>query len=689
MVLLRSILVIFLVVNLAIFCLKITVNEELVLRRPISTLNISAILKYLLEEGDFSNLVHLLRLKTINVPKIYIDSLTQEHNVFFYNAMIAYSDGTLPKEEAKMILPARLIKSLSDVSEFEESAVLALPENPLSDVELNAANLKESALIAAIQRGLDEKDQSIYWICWPLEIPYQYQNVWDMQDIWRVLLIQSFCDGRSRTKQNFLNVLKSAVDQISFPSSESTTKLLMLNISLFIFYLELQRMSQVFNDTNISSSVFATESEELIKFAHSIFDSIVLNPARKGQEIFAGFDVKSAQLLHNLPEMLLNNRFHYESRIELFVQVVERLQTIPDIFADWFSNFYACFSDVVPKMSLTLLVQSWQVYLSFKPTIESICCMILWFHGRIKEEYRFKLAKEIPSELLSEFYRSCQLKFIPQPLELFPYTLRKTKYLRHSRSGTKEIYFYGMESIWTVIYKPISILVTLFEFMKLKQFDLFETVDTNFILNRDSGGEVGIRQFIEMFLNLFLKIKEWYIPMSSNDSNGLVIVTSPLLPPSFIPFLVQLIVRCRHLSCKAPFKISERYLMLTFSKKDSESLTNVEDFVKTQLNYLMIGSHLPKLTQMYDVYFSHLKLIEEQTDSSPLDYFNLYELMKSLWKSAEYPKACILTAIQIIDMENVLFKIISKTLELFNLELYNRVGRATFSNSELFKFFYN
>lgn len=668
-------------------CLKLRINEEMILRTPIKSESIGAGLIYLLEEGDYTGLTELLRLKRINVPKIYLNSLGTDQFQYLILALTTYIQGFMTQEDAKQIIPAKLVSYNSSLQELKETDIEELPENPLANEFIYACNLNENSLFTALKRGIREKDPSMIWTSWPIETPMHYRQVWSQAELWKVLLIESFCDGQFDVKTEFISILKSAASDPEILADE----LLMLNISLFSFHLEILRIKELFrssqDDYHARDLLDFRALENLENESLNLF-KVIKAKAAHGL-IFDGFEAQSAEIMVKSPLDLAKNPFYYESRIEVFVSVVQRLKHLPNLFGDWFCNLYFCFNDVIPMMSLNLLSDSWNLFLSFSPTVEAICSLLTWFDGRINEDYRFRLAQEIPASLIPLFYRKCVVKNIPNPLELIPYELRESEYLKRSREGSVITFTYGLDSFWIPQQTSIVKLLKVFEHIYLGEIDLYESVDTFFTLGTTSQ-LIGLSRFLEILLNTFLDIKEWYmIPKKSDPTE---IIPSPLLPPKLITILVQIIVRCRHLSCKLPFKISEKYLKMTLI---GCSPLSKQKLVESQMKYLINSNdnRLPRLTKYYKMYFYELNRIQKQSvyDARFLrDYYNLHsEELKTLWTAADSSHNWDMTHGQLAEVETSLKESVSMGIHYFGSELNRKLGPVTFSSSEVYNFLFN
>ena len=681
-------------INRVIYGLRIKLSEEVILRRPIRTSAIEAGLRNLLEEGEHFGLSQFLKLKRIDISKIYENAIEEEQVPYLVHVFNFYNEGFMTKDDAKMILPAKLVSKYSLMPELSDNEIVKLPENPLSSEFFVASNLNENSLITALQRGLTEKDPFMIWTTWPMETPLHYRTIWTQPEIWRILLIETFCDSEIEIKKNFLEILKTAINKLQFPSQMATNELLMLNISLFSFHLEILRMREHFRYSRKEQVVkFVVALEELEKESLQIFSIIKTNLERRNLDFFKGLDSNSAEILHKSDENLLKNSFYYENRIELFVSILKRLkEQVPNVFADWFCNLFCSFVDIVPIMSLELLLDGWKQFLYFNPSIEAICSLLSWFEGRIKEEYRFKLAQEIPGILLLPYYQKCLTKHIPDPVNLIPYEIRESEYLKKSRGGTSETFTYGLEEFWKPKQRPIIKLLKVFELINKNSLDLYETIDTFFILEPESD-PIGLSKFLELILDLFLSIEEWYFLLKETEEIK-EIIPSPLFPPKFIPIFVQIIVRCRHLSCKSPFKISEKYLKMAFNT-DFKGFykPRISKFVRSQLKYLTnsCGNRLPKLTKYYQAYFiENFRIQEPENDENFFrDYYNLHQSIKTLWIHAESPQNWDLTPAQLEEVERSLNEVISMNMELFSFELHKQIGPVTFSGTEMSKFLFN
>lgn len=668
--------------------LRLKINEETIFKRPISTASIQAGINFLLTEGDYSSLAQLLRIQSLDLQKMYVSWAKKRHIPYFAAIYELFLEGSVPVEDAKILLPVPLIADCSQMCFLVPEELFNLPANPLTNDLFMPDVLPEQTLIASLVRGLKERDPMMCWSDWPSIIPTNFEDIWTHLEIWRILLIEPFCDSQFNVKMKFLYALKTAVERIMFPSKKSINELMMINISLVSFYLEHCRAkSKKLNGDFYFYNIDELENEFILIFA-LINDNRITND---DLFLFKSLNLYSTTIVSNAKSDLLMNPFYYEARIELFFHIIERLKGIHDVFADWFGNLYFIFSDVISKMSFPLLVKSWKLFLKFKPSVEAICRLLSWLHTRINEEYRFKLAKEIPEELLLLLYRKCDLAFIPNLFELVPFEIRKMEYLKNSRSGTKESYIYELYDFWKPCQIPIVLILKIFqeiESTELMSVDLFETMDTLFTLEKYSR-PIEMRKFLQIILNLFLKVKEWFIPIDETT-----IIPSPLFPSQFAPYLAQLIIRCRHLICVSPFKISEIYLSLAFSM-NMENFTKqkVLKFVKSQVKYLSNSNinRLPKLTYSYTVYYDQLTKIRCNQNSYQ-DFFNnhysLYQIINHLRYIGNDPEVGDLSTGQLAEVEEKIYGNVSDGLSAFGSTFHNLLGGFSFSHNELYSFLY-
>lgn len=657
------------------------INEEVIIKRPLRTSTIASGLRFLLQEGQYSNLAKLLRFRKIDLQRIYISSFEPAQVPHMICAYELFTSGMIAVEDAKLLLPTRLVSDCSEMYELCPYELLKLPSNPLSMGASISGELIEETLIAALYRGLKERDSMMIWTEWPLQISSRYSLVWKHSEFWRILLIESFSELQIEKRRKFLVTLKNRIDKIAIYSHVSAIEMIMINVSLVAFYLDHCKMMNSFKSSPHVYSQLLESLDSLNDEFVSLFLLIKNNPIK--HEILTSLSLKSINLVVNAPEHLHSNPFFYERRIEIFAEIIERLKEVPDIFADWFSNLFYAFSDVVPKMSLNLLTSAWKLFLSFKPSIGGLYNLI----SRIKEDYRDELVKMIPEDRLLLLYQNCDAKIIPSPLTLIPFEIREAEYLKKSRLGTVEGYLYDFRDFWQPNQQlPLILLLKIFQELQSNEsisLDLYETIDTFFILENYSK-PIPLRKFIEIALNLFMKVKEWYIPLEGESNE---IIPSPLFPPQFTPFLAQLLVRCRHLMCQSPFKISESYLILAANGAVPEEM--LKKFVKSQVNYLLnsSGSRLPKLTNAYSLYYDIITRIHEQQAEYSDFFSNHYALFKTinyLWRSETDLQQGPLDS----DVEEKIFRSVKRSLELFGRELHKLMGRHVFADKDIYRFLY-
>lgn len=700
--------------------LVIKIDAETIMKRPLLTPALAAGFGHLLLEGDYSTVAKLLRFKSFNLKVAYYITIKTSKYPFLLTIYDTFNNGFITNEDARVLLPSDLIASQSDMENLLAHELLKLPNHPFAgDQDYLPYHLNENTLIAALRRGIQERDPEMNWTAWLPVTPLRFDLVWYQPDLWRVFLLESFCDCHLAVKRKMLFALKHSIERIQFPSKASIDNLMMINVTLVAFYVELCRLHKAFNESNQVSGQYSESLLSLEEEFASVFKLIKDHRGTKGREdLFKGLDASSTLIVYNSGESLRNNPFYYEERIELFARILERLKGIPDLFADWFINFISIFDDVISKMSFKLLSCTWELYLSFKPSIRSISTFLQWFQNRIPEEYRFKFAKMIPIDLLVLIYKKCPKKHIPMPKALIPYDIRESEYLKTNRIGTNEAYVYSLTSFWTPEQANLVKLLKVFQLMKIGTIDLFESIDTLFILERGAK-ETGIRKFIEIVLEMFLSVKEWSIELSSvqklsDNIDGKeiphvpIIIPSPLFPPSFAPFLSQLIVRCRHLNCTCPFRIAENYLMLSQNYIASlDAPLRLTQFVQSLLNYLRRsdGSRLPKLTFMYQMYFSMITTTELEIDNISIisddneeelgklffkHHLSLYKAINYLKQSAQSEINRVLTPGQWSEIEEKLSVILSKTLESFGSEMFSLLnGPFVFNQDEIHSFLYN
>ena len=163
--------------------MKLAINEEKILKTPITTDTIRAGLMNLLEEGDYTGLAELLRLKRLNLSKIYLKAIKEDRISYIILAYDTYTEGFMSKEDAINIVPSRLIFDYTKKEDINENEVESMPENPLSKEIILADDLNEKGLLAALRRGLREKDPLMIWTTWPLETPLSYRLIWSQAEL--------------------------------------------------------------------------------------------------------------------------------------------------------------------------------------------------------------------------------------------------------------------------------------------------------------------------------------------------------------------------------------------------------------------------------------------------------------------------------------------------------------------------
>lgn len=677
-----------------ILCLKLKINEELILKRPLKTSDIEAGLKELLAEGEYHTLAQLLRLREIDLTKIYHDCIDEEQLPYLLNVYNFFIDGFMLKEDVKLIITAKIVSDHSTMLELSANEIMKLPNNPLSNELSVASDMNEQSLLVSLQRGLQEKDQSMIWTTWPLETPLSYQTIWKGEpELWRILLVETVCDGQVHVKENFLYILKMAVNRLQKPSKLAESELLMINISLFSFYLEILRIKEHIRTSRQVQGQFTSAVDKLEQDALNLFDAIKNSPVKKNSRLFAGFEPNSAHIINQASQSLLRNPFHYEARIELFASILKILRDIPNFFADWFSNFYCSFTDVIPIMSLDLLLEAWKVFLSKSPSVEAVCSLLAWLTGRIEEEYRLRIAQEIPESLLTIYYQMCLVKHIPKPLSLIPYELRESEYLKKSRGGTREVFSYDMREFWKPQVLPITKLLKVFEMINSDYMDLYETIDTFFILE-PGASKIGLSKFLEIILGLFMSVREWYMVLKEDEGRVPEIIPSPLFPPALVPILVKIIVRCRQVCCRFPFRISDQYLRLAFY--DGNGIKPVlTKFVNSQLKYLANSraNRLPGLSMYYVTYITLALHVNVGNSGNNNNYdflrkhYTLYLSLKSLWAQGQESNLWDLTPDRWEKLKQSLHETAAASIERFNLEMHRQLGPVTFSRDELSRFF--
>lgn len=673
-------------------CLKITIDGGTILDRPILTSALSAGFGHLIKARQYGVIAELLRFRSFDFKPAYYSVIKQSEKRLIVKIYDAYNNGFLCKEDARTLLPSDLVSSNLEMEKLNPTGLAKLPNHPFSGVQhFCSYHMSEDTLIAALHRGLQERDPEMNWTAWPSNTPLRYDLVWDQPELWRSLLNEMFCDSKHAVKQKMIFTLKKSIER-----AQSLDDLIMINLTIVTFFFELCRMAKQLQE---SKHIYPRYFGLNIEF-ESLFKAIKDHPIAKAREdLFKDLDLNSSKFVYNSKEResVQLNSFYYEERIELFVKVLERLKRIPDVFADWFINFLTAFFDVVPKMSLKLLSDTWTLFLSFKPTIRSICTLMSWLQDRIKEDYRFQLAKMIPSDLILLFYRKCPTKNVPSPTSLISYNIRKSEYLRINRMGSFDLFTYNLSSFWTPKHTNLVKLLKVFQLMKTGWIDLFESIDIVFILDSKEK-EVGLKKFLETILEMFLSIKEWTMLVSSDVD---ILIPSALFPPSFGPLLAQLIVRCRHLNCSAPFKICESYFILSALYISVPETTKLNTFVQCHINYLSQsdGSRLPRLSIAYKMYFSIIASYVEPNESESPDldeedfnqlFFEHHLLLFRLMNHLKLEASLEAVPLQVTEIEPQIHEILTKTLLSFGREIRDLLTASpTFKQEEIYSFLYN
>ena len=592
------------------------------------------------------------------------------------------------------------MNSCLKLSELTCADIKELPSNFLSLDQFLPSQLNPEALNCAILRGLTERDPLVIWSFRLLELPKNYNFIWKQAEIWKIYLIQKFSNGKIEAKRQILAGIKMFLNNLAITTA-TINDLIMINVSIFKFYLDLLELRKKHFETEqiLNYQSFA-ELRELKDNLESLFDQIKFIKNRNNlnieMEIFDNLNLESAILVGNRSNYLHQNPFYYNSRIEVFekiVQNVSRGKLVPFVFADWFCNLYFIFDDVISIMSFDLLMSSWKVFISNEASIEAICNALIFLEEKINEDDRLLLAKEIPMGLIPEFYKRCPIKNIPEPFSLIPYELRRAEYLKKkNRKGSVIINLYNIEFHWQPIVPHIIKIINIFEQISTNEMDLFETTDTFFNLRNRL---IGLSRFLENLLQVFLEIKEWYIPLDKELIP--TIIPSILFPPQLMPILVKLLVRCRQMSCNIPFKLCKNFMNLVIRADGNVLLNEPEDLEKLIDNHMRyvqnFNNHLPRLTRFYELYFAKIFKNENEINSNCQNlnlfsktHFYLRKITILLWTLERDTES-----VNITELRRLINKVIRTGIDLFNEELKKQelLGFKTFSENELYKFLFN
>ena len=171
------------------------------------------------------------------------------------------------------------------------------------------------------------------------------------------------------------------------------------------------------------------------------------------------------------------------------------------------------------------------------------------------------------------------------------------------------------------------------------------------------------------------------------------IIPSPLFPPKLMPMLVQVIVRCRHMECKCPFMISEKYIKMVMNQKFSNLA--IRKLVQLQMKYLINSNEnrLPRLTKFYKIYFDELDRIQQQSVYNTRflsTHYNLYLKLKDLWTASEISHYWDLVPDQLNQLEECFMASVLSSAKYFESELNKRISplAAIFSASDLYTFLF-
>lgn len=701
-------------------CLLLKINGDIVISRSIMTSTISTGLLHLLKNGQYNSIAKMLKFPTFDFKPAYYSAISDSNDPLIAQIYIAHISGIINEEDSRILLPSDLVVSESLMEELRPDELNLLPLHPfVGDQNFMPHRMNEATLISAINRGIIERDIQMNWISWLISTPLKFENVWNHPEIWKILLMETFCNSHFPTKKRILLSLKESVERVDL----SVGDLLLINVTVVSFYFELCRLIYEFNDASRTYYGQLWKMLDEMKTDFSVlFQAIIDNKSSKELDplILKGLNLNSASIIFDSDETLKQNQFYYAERLELFVKILEILKEIPNIFGDWFINLFSAFYDIIPKMPLKLLIETWKLFLSSNPTIKSISTMFSWFQNRISEDFRCKLAEIVPNNLMILlFKRDYPLKHIPSTTNLLPYNVRKAEYLKRNTLGTTEPFYYDLSEVWTFSQANLSKLLRVFQYIEMKQLDLFESIDTFFIIDMGLQEGISMKKFIEIVLNIFISIKDWYFELdsiqvddsshsssesstaaSSKELNIPVIIPSPLFPSSFSPVLAQLIIKCRHLNCKSPFRISEAYLVLSQNYIFFSEASKLNKFVQSQMKYMTQPyCHLPRLTLMYMTYFNMMTSFQppNQSEFENNDYSmrenHLYNHYLSLFRTINYLRSSTdwdLTTGQADEIETKLNEVSSKTLTLFGNEIYKLIElRNVFDNNELYLFLYN
>jgi hypothetical protein len=669
--------------------LKISISPEIVVKTPISTRTIEAGLLHLLEEAHYPQLARIIQFSSLNTKWTYakalLDDKTEYYHQFILHVLHLFMEGFIVLEDVKSLLPSKVISSM--ITKLSSDKIAALPENPLTKISFPLSKLSETELITVLDRSKTELDPLIVWSRWPSQVSPEFLSLWEQDDLWKILLLRSFCEAPIAIKHKFIHSLRLGLKEIHLQEHSllACLQMLLLNVSLFAFYL------QIHQDLKENSSLKG-QIEELEEASADLFEIIKKSPLKKqlklrDWDLFVALDLNSARLVGSVHGSRLptEDPFYYEPRIKSFHKIIQKLDQVPVLFSDWFGNLISIYVSVFSKMPWEVLSDFWTLLLKHNPSVEIISGLLSLFRGLIKEDFRLKLAQQLSPDLLYLYYRNSSSKSIPKVSMLIPFTVRKSDYLKYYRAGSHDDFGYEIDKFWNESTPPIIKLLKLFDLVQSKEMDLFETIDTTFVIDRRQ--QISFKRFLESVLSTFLEVKEWYILMNSGDgSEKLSIIPSLLFPPKFAPVLVKFIVRCMHLSCEAPFTIFESYLILAFRAWENiyDHVNDLKNLAKTQLDYLNISNRLPKLSMTYKIYFDRIKAIH----AANIDqfqflrmYFGLHKVIKVLWTSSNNP--IHLTEEQLEELQEEILENMASTLHLFGNELFIYLGGRLFGEIEL------
>lgn len=489
------------------------------------------------------------------------------------------------------MLPATaILNTFSLISISDRNLRQALHLNLFTSPQFNCnQHASQGQTILLLRRGALERDPDLKWMFWPLDMIQLDLQYWMSPDLWRFLFVPAFVRGNMQIKEAMLKILLSTNPSSTrlLPQNPSSSDLLPISISLAAFCRSLTEdwplvPISAMNSLQLTETIRLRDELRQLCSSASVRITEILGMERAlgssdevRQSLFPlinAFLPETQDRMHSIMSMTsdpqrMQLKIYYAS---IFVETTDELTFLPEdnVLGDWMVNFFYAFRNILPEIRSDSVQKAFQLALDREASVEGVCGMLdLFRQCGVRREFRLDIQAMIQTSFIPKLWASCPASIV-EPVKFVSFAVRKNLFLFQTRGISGIPIAYPLTDFFTFERMAQTKMTVLFEYMQNGGFDIFEAQNI-FI----GPALMPLRSFLEDALQMFLSVQHWYIVLKAD----MTIIPSPFLQPKMFALLGELILRCRQVECKVPFKLPPTLLQLSLPELASKQLSSEDD----------------------------------------------------------------------------------------------------------------